>query len=171
MPVSVIALFSSAFSSIELRKQNDVYKSNQLVNQLVYTSQISLSRQFSTAFAVQLTGSYVHKNTVESVNFDNDRYGIGAGARVKLSDRIHFLAEYNYMFNNPDNFFNPAAVGIDVVAGGHVFNLHFSNSLGIIEKEYLTATRDKFGEGLRFGFTIRRSFLLKSKVSGGGVKY
>lgn len=171
IPVSIAVFLSSAFSSNELRRQNEIHGRSQFVNQLVYTLQTSISRQFSTRFSAQLTGSVVHRNTVANSTYHNNVNGIGAGARLKLSERIHLMVEYNHMFNNPDDIFNPFAVGIDIVAGGHVFNVHVANSVGIIEKDFLTATTESISDGLRLGFTIRRSFMLKPKVEGGKVKY
>jgi hypothetical protein len=171
IPVSVIIFGSSAFSANELRRQNEIHMDDQLVNQLVYTLQASVSRQFSTRFSAQLTGSFVHRNSVPLNVYDNDMYSAGGGIRFKLSNRIHFLTEYHYLTDRPEGIENPFAAGIDIVAGGHVFNLHFANSAGIIEKEFLAATTDAVADGgLRFGFTVRRSFM-KSKVEGGKTKY
>jgi len=168
IPVSVAVFLSSAFSATDLRMQNEIHKSDQFVNQLAYTFQTSISRQFSPFLSVQIMGSLIHKNSVASSEYSNDVYGVGAGARLKLSNRLHLLVEYNSMCNNPSYVKNPFGVGLDVVAGGHVFTLYFANGAGIIEKATLTEIKDN---GLRFGFTIRRSFMLKSKVDGGKVKY
>jgi hypothetical protein len=167
IPVSVMFFWSTAFSSNELHRQNEIFQTNQFVNQLVYTFQASVSRQFSSRFSAQLTGSAVHRNAVFSEAYENNVFGIGAGARFKMSDRIHLVAEYNHMINNADGIYDPVAIGIDVVAGGHVFNLHFANSSGLIAKDYLTATTDNFFDGnIRFGFAIRRSFNLKKNTEG-----
>jgi hypothetical protein len=164
IPVSVLVFWSTAFSSNELHRQNEIFQTNQFVNQLVYTFQTSVSRQFSSRFSAQLTGSVVHRNAVFSSAYENNIFGIGAGARLKLSERIHLVAEYNHMINNADGIYDPVAIGIDLVAGGHVFNLHFANSSGLIAKDYLTATTDNFFDGnVRFGFAIRRSFNLRKK--------
>jgi hypothetical protein len=172
IPVSITLMFSSAFSSNELRRQNEIHGRNQFINQLVYTFQPAVSRQFSSIFSAQLTGSMVHKNSVASNQYDNNVYGVGAGVRLKVSEHIHVVSEYNYMFNKPDGIFDPVAVGIDMVAGGHLFNVHVANGAGIIEKEFLTTTTDSFSHGgMRIGFTIKRSFMLKPAVAGGKIKY
>jgi hypothetical protein len=172
IPVSLTLLFSSAFSSNELRRQNEIHGSNQFINQLVYTFQPAISRQFSSRFSAQITGSMVHKNSVSSSEYDNNAYGVGAGVRLKVSEHIHLVSEYNYMFSKPNGVFNPVAIGIDMVAGGHLFNVHVANSAGIIEKEFLTTTTDSYSHGgMRIGFTIKRSFMLKPAVAGGKIKY
>jgi hypothetical protein len=171
IPVSVSLFLSVAYSSNELRRQMAISDSDQFVNQLVYTFQSSVSRQFSPRFSLQVMGSFVHRNFVPYPISENNVYGIGGGGRLKVSKRLHLMAEYNHMFNNPVGIYNPAAVGFDIVAGGHVFNVHVANGVGIIEKEFLAATTDKIADGLRLGFTIRRSFMLQSNVEGGKVKY
>ncbi|GHN01177.1 hypothetical protein WSM22_26660 [Cytophagales bacterium WSM2-2] len=167
VPVSVMLFFSGAFSHSELRRQNDIYKTNQFVNQLVYTFQSAISRQFSKQFAAQITGSVVHRNSVPSSEYSNDMYGVGFGARLKVSSRINLMTEYHHMFNQPSGIYNPVAVGGEIAVGGHVFNLHVTNSVGSIEKDFLTATTDS---GLRFGFMITRMFMLKPTVKGGKMR-
>jgi hypothetical protein len=172
IPVSVTLLLSSAFSSNELRRQNEIHQSNQFINQLVYTFQPAISRQFSSKFSAQVTGSLVHKNSVASNQYDNNVYGVGAGVRLQVSQHIHLVSEYNYIFSKSNGVFDPVAIGIDMVAGGHLFNVHVANSAGIIEKEFLTTTADSFSHGgMRIGFTIKRSFMLKPAVAGGKIKY
>ncbi len=59
---------------------------------------------------------------------------------------------------------NVVAFGIDIGTGGHVFQLHFTNSIGLTEKSFISET-DKHGDnsGLRFGFNISRVFQLGKK--------
>ncbi|HRG41821.1 MAG TPA: DUF5777 family beta-barrel protein, partial [Saprospiraceae bacterium] len=50
--------------------------------------------------------------------------------------------------------------------GGHVFQLHFSNSRSMIEKGFIAesyGTWDSSLEGIHFGFNISRVFTLKRK--------
>ncbi|MGL1204046.1 DUF5777 family beta-barrel protein [Vibrio parahaemolyticus] len=45
--------------------------------------------------------------------------------------------------------------------GGHVFQLHFSNAVGMNERAYLTQTTYSFLKGdIRFGFNLSRIFHL-----------
>ncbi|MGO8056500.1 DUF5777 family beta-barrel protein, partial [Rhizobium leguminosarum] len=55
--------------------------------------------------------------------------------------------------------FDPLSIGIDIETGGHVFQLHFSNSSGMNEKEFITNTTGDFWKGeIRFGFNLSRVF-------------
>ena len=89
-----------------------------------------------------------------------------------MSSRMHLMADYSYVFNNNDNtLVNPVAVGIDIVTGGHTFQAYLTNSVGMIEKEFLTATTGKVSDGnIRIGFSVSRTFMLKHKVQGGKLK-
>ena len=90
---------------------------------------------------------------------------MGIGGRMKLSKRMSINAEYNYV--PPDqvvstNIHNSLSFGIDLETGGHVFQLIFSNSEGMIGPAYLTKTPGEWDNGdIFFGFNISRAFNMK----------
>ena len=51
------------------------------------------------------------------------------------------------------------AFGFDIETGGHVFQLHFTNSQGVIEQQFVGRNSSplKMSE-LKFGFNISRTF-------------
>lgn len=170
VPVSVVGFSSIAFSSVAVRNQNSVDDNNKFINHLVYSYQALISRQFSKKFSLQLTPSLIHRNTVMSSVEDNNIFALGVGGRLKVSKRIHLTADYHHVFNKAESLKlnNPVAIGMDVVVGGHVFQVHLNNALGMIEKEFITATQGNFFDGdIRIGFTVLRSFVLKPEVKGG----
>jgi hypothetical protein len=58
--------------------------------------------------------------------------------------------------------YDPLSLGFDIETGGHVFQLIFTNSLGIIEKDFIGETTGRWGKGdIHFGFNISRVFTLK----------
>lgn len=142
-----------------------------------YVEQILIGRKFSKNFSMQLMPTYIfHHNKIDSVNkytFNRDSlvYGpkrkntlaLGIAGRLKITKRLSLTAEYYYQFpdGKPDNVFNSVSVGIDIETGGHVFQLHFTNSNGMTEKSFITDTDDKWKKGyVRFGFNISRVFTL-----------
>ncbi|GHN01248.1 hypothetical protein WSM22_27370 [Cytophagales bacterium WSM2-2] len=170
-PVSLVAFSSLAFSSAELHRQNLIQGQSQFINQLVYTTELIISRQFSEKFSFQLIPAVVHRNTVASESDNHRVYALSAGGRLKVSNRMHVVADYGYVFNNDNTLENPVAMGFDIVTGGHTFQFYLTNSVGMIEKEFLTATTGKISEGnIRIGFTVSRAFILKQKVKGGKIK-
>jgi hypothetical protein len=62
-------------------------------------------------------------------------------------------------------YHNSLALGFDIETGGHVFALHFTNSLGMVEKQFLTETEGRWGEGdIHYGFNISRTFNLNPRT-------
>jgi hypothetical protein len=142
---------------------SDTMKYQFYTSRLSFYNGIILGRKFSEAFSLQVTPEMVHRNLVDSVWQSNDVFSIGIGARLKLSKLIAFVVDYHYILYGlkPGTYANPLAIGFDIETGGHVFQLHFSNSQGMNESAYLTGTTDKWtGGGIRFGFNISRVFTI-----------
>lgn len=136
-------------------------------HRLSYVHQVLIARKFSPGFSLQLTPSYLHQNLVASPSDPNDLFAIGAGTRLKLSKRISINAEYFYLFK-PDNeslttpIYNPLSLGIDIDTGGHVFQIIFTNSVGMQENSFLGHTTGNWLDGdIHMGFNISRMFQLK----------
>lgn len=73
-------------------------------------------------------------------------------------------ADYYYLLpgNTARNFRNALGVGVDLETGGHVFQLHVTNALGMTEKFFVPGTTGNFVAGdLYFGFTVARSFTVR----------
>src|SRR5690606_10675683 len=97
----------------------------------------------------------VHRNLVPSLEDVNDVYHISGAGRVKLSKRIALNAEYFYVLPDqlPDQYRNSFSVGFDIETGGHVFQLHFTNSTGMAERAFITETTGNWADGdIHFGF-------------------
>jgi hypothetical protein len=162
MPVSVSVVTSAALNSL---RWTDTTRTNYFSSRLAYVAQVLIARKISQSFSVQLTPSYVHRNLVATELDPNDLYSIGAGGRMKLSRRISLNAEYYYLLNPKtymsQQIYNPFSVGVDIETGGHVFQLFFSNSLGMIEKSFIGETTGSWAKGdIHFGFNISRVFTL-----------
>jgi hypothetical protein len=162
MPVSVSVMTSAALNSL---RWTDTTRTNYFSSRLSYVAQVLIARKINQSFSVQITPSYVHRNLVATELDPNDLYSIGAGGRIKLSKRISLNAEYYYLLNSKiymsRQIYNPFSVGVDIETGGHVFQLFFSNSLGMIEKSFIGETTGSWAKGdIHFGFNISRVFNL-----------
>jgi len=74
--------------------------------------------------------------------------------------------DYSYLLYGVDMdlYNNPLSIGVDIETGGHVFQLHFSNSTGMNERAFLTETTGSWDKTeIRFGFNLSRMFQLKKK--------
>ena len=76
---------------------------------------------------------------------------------------------FNYVEGNGlTPYKNALSLGVDIETGGHVFQLHVSNSLGHAEPQFITETSGSWADGgIHFGFNISRVFtIVKPKVEG-----
>jgi hypothetical protein len=162
-PVSLIAIAGSTLTTL---KWSDPTRQNYFSSRVAYYGQAIIGRKFSESFTLQLMPSIVHRNLVPTEQDPNDLFAAGIGGRIKLSRRISFNADYHYVVNPNDaaGFHNPLSVGFDLETGGHVFQLHFTNSKGMNERAFLAATEYDWGKGdIFFGFNISRQFQIKKK--------
>ena len=132
-------------------------------HRLAYYYQVIVGRKFSDRFTLQLTPTFVHRNYVELNDDPNDVYAIGAGSRIKLTKRIALTQDFFYVINRSvsENFQHCLSLGFDIETGGHVFQLHFTNALGMNERAFITETNGSWGKGdIQFGFNISRVFTI-----------
>lgn len=165
IPLSVILFTSAVRDGVKFADES---RQNFESSRWNYANQIIIGRKFSDAFSLQIMPSMVHRNLVLTVDDAHDIYSLGTGMRIKLSRRIAITAEY--YFNMPDQLppdkTNPLSVGVDIETGGHVFQLHCTNSLGMNEPSYLTGTTGTWSDGdIHFGFNISRVFTLAKPKS------
>ena len=163
MPVSISVVTSIALKTLKFADQT---RTNYFTSRLAYVTQILVARKINEAFSVQLTPSYLHRNLVATELDPNDIYALGAGARLKLSKRISLNGEYYYIANPKtymsQQIYNPLSLGFDIETGAHVFQLFFTNTLGMTEKQFIGATTGQWKKGdIHFGFNISRVFTLK----------
>jgi hypothetical protein len=132
-----------------------------------YYGQAIVGRKFNERLTLQVMPTIMHQNLVATKKDPNDLYAAGIGGRVKLSKRIALTADYYYVINQNEsrsNLHNPLSVGLDIETGGHVFQLHFTNAIGMNERVFLAETTNDWGKGdIQFGFNISRAFQLKKK--------
>lgn len=127
-----------------------------------YTSEVLIARKITSALSLQLTPSWTHFNLVPTPADKNDVFALSIGGRMKFTKRMSFDAEYNYLFPNQvvsTTVYRSLSLGIDIETGGHVFQLVFTNSQGMIAPYYLAKNAGSWGKGdIFFGFNISRSF-------------
>jgi hypothetical protein len=179
-PVSLILVTGMTLSTTPWA---DPLRKNFFTSRMNYYNQIIIGRKFSEKFSLQLSPTHVHLNLVPFNIYSNDIFAMGIGSRLKITKRTAFVVDYHYiikpdMFNFEDdeegssggnsaqfnNMINPLSIGFDIETGGHVFQLHFSNSTGMNEKAFITNTTKSWGKGeIRFGFNLSRVFAVGRK--------
>lgn len=163
MPVTMSYL---AATDVNTLKWQDPSRKNYFTSRLTFTHQLLIGRKFSKSTSLQISPTLVHRNLVELKKYKNDVFVIGVGGRQKLNKRISVNAEYYYVFPNQtaDEMKNSLCIGFDIETGGHVFQLHFTNSRGMTESQFITQTTGDWLKGdIRFGFNISRVFTLNER--------
>ena len=157
-PFSIV-WYSSAFFKQAIWK--DMRADDYLFSdQMSYVQQVLVARKINSALSLQLSPTLVHKNIVNQGD-DNDLMSVGFGARHKLTSRISLNAEY-FLQLGKESSINPLSLGVDIETGGHVFQLHLSNSAAMFERAFIHETNGDWSNGdIYFGFNISRVFTLK----------
>lgn len=128
---------------------------------LNYVHELFISRKFNENLSLQLSPVIVHRNIVEKNEDQNLVPAIGFGARYKITPRFCLNGEYYYLLpgQTAKDFSNSLSLGVSIQTGGHVFQLHFSNSRGMTEKLFIPETTGNwFEDDIYFGFNIIRLF-------------
>jgi len=161
MPVTVAVLGTMAITTL---KWEDPNRDNLFSSKLYYTTQVIIGRKFSNGFSFQLSPSLVHRNLVATYEESNNVFALGFAGRVKLNKRLSVNAEYIYVFPDQlaEQYRNSLSIGFDIETGGHVFQLHFTNSTSMIEKGFIAETVGNWADGgVHFGFNISRVFTIR----------
>ncbi len=131
---------------------------------LYYVHELLISRKFNEKLSLQLSPVIVHRNMVETQDDQNTVGAIGVGGRYKVTNRFTCVGEYYYLLpgNTADNFNNSLALGVEIETGGHVFQIHVTNSTGMTEKAFIPETTGQWRKGdIGIGFNIIRLFSFK----------
>ncbi len=162
------------FSSIAMNgmKWTDTSRTNYFSSRLAYVHQLILGSKLSERLSLEVVPSAIHRNLVVQANEQNLSFAVGAGGRFKISKRVSINSEYIFRIPPKDpsilsytNNYNSLSVGVDIETGGHVFQLHLSNSLPMIEKGFILETDQTWQKGgIHLGFNITRDFVLHKKA-------
>lgn len=185
-----IPITISGYASAAIRSDDwaDPGRHNFFSSRMFYSFQLLFSRKFGKWVSLELMPTMIHRNLVPTVKDRNDVFALGGAASVGVSKRVRLNVEYFYVIPgqivsvyNGERVRNSLSIGVDIETGGHIFQLHFTNSRGMIEKSFVTETTGNWFPkrasdfGVQFGFNISRGFSLvkhkkiKEKKAAGEV--
>ena len=140
-----------------------IYKS--FSNRINFTHQLLIARKMSDGLSLQLMPTLIYRD-LPIDNGPHSVYAIGFGGRQKISKRTSFNAEYYYQLpeTRVPGSTNVLSLGFDIETGGHVFQLHVTNSSSMTESNFITGNKGSWGKGdILFGFNISRVFNVGKK--------
>ncbi len=159
-PVSMVWLSTIAIPTVKITEDLTAQE------RIGYAHELLISRKFGERFSFQVMPGVVHLNTVPKASDENDIFYLGGAYRYKLNQSFALTGEYYYRFNPIASVetYDVVSFGVDIETGGHVFQLHVTNSRPTFEKGFITDTRDNFWDGdIRFGFNVSRTFQVGKK--------
>ena len=169
-PVTVTLFGSSAMITDDSNASVEFTKNSQRQS---YVTQVMVARKFGERLTLQVAPTLVYRGKVLTGE-QNSLGALGLGGRVKLTKRLSLNGEY-YLTAPQKTLtavdfkprYNSFALGFDIETGGHVFQLHVTNSRSMIEKQFIAETTGDFLTGkqvLHFGFNISRMFSLDRRA-------
>jgi len=160
IPVSVTLFGGTGVTTVD--------KEREFQDKLYYTAQVLIARKFGERLSLQLSPTYLYRTMPDVQGDEKVVLALGIGGRFKLSKRVSLNGEYFYTAREKNTVTAPyhdsMSFGVDIETGGHVFQLHFTNSLGMIEKQFIGETAGSWGKGdIHYGFNISRTFSFDKK--------
>lgn len=121
--------------------------------------------------SIQLNPTFLNQGYVVP-NDDKTMFALGAAVRFPVSHRVNIIIDYFHPFRSESSedflftsrglkFYDPLGIGVEILTGGHVFHLNFTNAREILENRFLPRTISNWGDGeFRWGFNLSRKFTL-----------
>ncbi|MCS7004514.1 MAG: DUF5777 family beta-barrel protein [Cytophagales bacterium] len=164
IPVTITLLSVATVQTLKVNSA--LYPNYAFRNRLAYVHQIIIARKFSERYSFQVSPTVLHRNGVREGEGKNTILSCVGAGRIKFSKRVALNAEYFYVFPNqlPNIYQNAFSIGFDIETGGHVFQLHFTNSRSMVEKGVIAETYGNWEKGdVFYGFNISRMFSFRKK--------
>ena len=164
--------FTATFVSniyVDSREWGNPDRTNYFSSRLNFNHSLLLAKKFGDFFSLQLMPTIVHRNLVETAKDNNTIYAIGIGTSVRLTGSLRLNAEYHYIPPGQidskiggEDVQNSFSIGVDLETGGHVFQLHLTNSRGMTERYLVGETTGNWLKGdIHFGFNVSRVFTVR----------
>ncbi len=163
MPFAATFLSTVAYRTL---RDNDPVRSAFQSSRLFYAYQFLIGGKIGERFSWQLMPGLVHRNYVENDSIPHDVLSLGVATKFVISKNLSFVFELHPPLSQEilkDH--NPSmSLGLDIITGGHVFQVHLTNSRGMIEKFFIAETTGAWGNSdVHVGFNISRIFKVKGR--------
>jgi hypothetical protein len=152
-------------------------------HRMSYTLQALMAVKATKWLSLQLSPTFIWRNVVPYGD-KNGMFFLGLSGRAKFNQRMGFIFEYFLPIVKPGvggreyfpmvrgiknaPYYPAVNIGLEFETGGHVFDVNFTNTRGMLEQDFLPYNTANWLQGaFRLGFTISRTFQLDHK----GGKY
>ena len=159
-----ITLFQNM--SIRTNPDRSINANNGFSDQLAFTAQALIARKFTRNLSLQLSPTFIHRNSTKNPSDDTNHFALGIGGRYRVGGHVSVSSEYYYLANplNSVNTFDAFAIGINWELTDLMLQFHLTNTPNMAEDAFITQTRNNFNTrdgNLFFGFNA--TFILHFK--------
>ncbi|MGH2643825.1 MAG: DUF5777 family beta-barrel protein [Chitinophagaceae bacterium] len=167
-----ITLYGNALASSRASDENPSSDAhfNNFSDRWDFMLQAIFARKFSDKLSFAILPTYLRRNYV-AFGDENNLYALGVGGRWQFNRSMAIVADCfvpfrsqaskNYFKSNGIIFYAPISVGWEIVTGGHVFHIDFTNGDAISGNQMIPYTTRNWGKGeFRWGFNLSRTFTL-----------
>ncbi|MCH7410892.1 DUF5777 family beta-barrel protein [Belliella sp. DSM 111904] len=132
----------------------------EFIDRTSYAAQLMIARKFTDKLSLQISPSmayFVNPLDVYQIQGDQQLYlAVGISSKYKITGKSSLT--FQYIPNLNSDLRNNLGLGIDVEAGGHVFQMYFVTSPALNEQYLLAGGNGVPGEEFRVGFNVNRIF-------------
>jgi hypothetical protein len=125
-----------------------------------FAAQVMIGRKISDRISFQLSpmmAYFIEPMPIYLIQGDQNLYlALGFSGKVKITGKTSLTAQYIPNLNS--DLRNNLGLGIDIEAGGHVFQMYFVTSQNLNEQYLLAGANGVPGEEFRLGFNVNRVF-------------
>ena len=125
-----------------------------------YAFQLMMARRFNDRLSVQVSpmlAYFVDANSFFAIEGDQNLYlALGMSGKYKITGKSSLT--FQWIPNLNSELRNNLGLGIDIEAGGHVFQMYFVTSQALNEQYLLAGGNGVPGEKFRLGFNVNRVF-------------
>jgi hypothetical protein len=173
MPFSLLLLAGAQYAlinpSLPAQEKPNSWQRSSFVFQTIF------GRKFSERLSAVVVPTFINNAKNESWLFPKESikqniWALGLGFRYKLNARTSINGEYIPILATTGNsnqrlsstrVYNSLSVGVDIETGGHVFQLHLTNSAGLNETQFVGNTQTSWqNTAIRLGFNLSRVFTI-----------
>ncbi|MBL4604866.1 MAG: hypothetical protein JKY02_04160 [Flavobacteriaceae bacterium] len=137
---------------------------NSFSDKLTLTSQVLIARKFTRNFSLQISPTFIRKNTAISPSDDQNQFAVGFGGRYKVANHVSIVSEYYYVTNPIKSFetHDAFAIGANWELSDLMLQFKMTNTPNFVEGVVLSQTRRPFNfKDGNFFFGFHATFFLQ----------
>jgi hypothetical protein len=131
-----------------------------------FTSQVLVAKKINSDFSLQISPTFIHRETNSLTDDPNNQFAIAFGGRHKIGGHASIVSEYFYVTNPLKSIdtYNAFMVGVNWELSHLMLQFHVTNARNFPEDTFITQTRNNFNaKDGNFHFGFNATWVLQTK--------